>query len=164
MPDIPKYLNISDEEVFARWRRFANFSKAHDSIYLSRDERELMILDLYQVERGYTEIEDNFAEARKMYVPFLRQVAGNLSRLVLMKNREYNWEKIVNSFANRRPAEDFADIIAHDILLIEKANELYKSLKSGKISLKEKFTTSLEETAFKIARLIEEKDHENYMV
>lgn len=164
MSDIPKYLSVSDEEVFSRWQRFANFAKAHDSIYLSRDERELMTLDLYQVERGYAEGEEDFESARKIYAPFLEQVLSKLSRLVMLKNREYNWERIINDFAHRRAGEDFAEIIAHDILLIEKANELYRELKSGKIALGEKFDTSLEETAFKVARLIEEKDHENYMV
>lgn len=162
--DIPKYLKITDEEVFARWKHFANFAKSHDSLYLSHDERELMILDLYQVERGYQEGEPDFERARKIYAPFLKQVGLKLSNLVMLKNRDYNWEKIIDNFGERRSGEDFAEVIAHDILLIEKANELYKDLKSGKIELNEKFDTSLETAAFKLARLLEEKDHENYMV
>lgn len=145
-------------------KRFADFARAHSSIYLSHEDRQRMMLDLYQVERGYPESETDYESASKTYAPFLKQVAQKLSSLVVNPNRKYEWEVFLSKFANRESGADFADVLAHDILLIEKTTEFYNSLRDGSLNYDSKFTTGLDKVAFKVALTLYDKDHENYTV
>lgn len=145
-------------------KRFADFARAHSSIYLTREDRQRMMLDLYQVERGYSESEQEYESASKIYAPFLAQVSQKLSSLVISQNKKYDWESFLSNFANRESGADFADVLARDILLIEKTIEMYNGLRAGSVNYDSKFSNEVEKIAFKVALILYDKDHENYTV
>ena len=161
MTYIPDFLNTKDEEEFMRWLAFASFLRQHNSEYLTKDDRELMILNLYQLERGYQEDED-ISKAKAIYRPFLSQVSENLGRLVLIKSKDYNWEGFIKNFTNRGVGANFIDIVSHDLVILERAKELYLSLKKGEIDFNMKHKNSFDKASFKVAKILFEEDQKNY--
>lgn len=164
MNNIPEYLNIEEEEEFSRWKRFAEFVRAHSSKYLTNRDRERMYIDLYQIERGYQADAEELKNAEATYAPFLKKVKNSLSHLVLIKDREYDWAGHLKNFGNRGSEIEFADQVARDVLLIEQINKFYESIKSGEYKPNQKFNIDFEIESFKMARYFDDLDHQNYKV
>lgn len=127
--------------------KFALKTKDFTSKYLTKEDREQMILDLYKSEKN------SDAEISKSV---LKEIQEKLSFLAVTDQSKFPWQNFLESYANRKKYDDFVEIVARDLLLIEHTNKLYKKINEEQISENEEFESNLDKTALKLAKYLYE--------
>lgn len=145
------------EEGRKNWEKFALRTQEFSSIYLTREDRANMINSLFQVEKKLSEKASKF---------FLKQVSDKLASLVITQQNKYPWRNFVEKFSERHKGEDYVEVVARDLLLIEHVNKMYKKIINKQLNLEEEFKSenNLDLESFALVKFLYEKKFDNYMV